>query len=482
MQWGARITYLGTASLKGKTVPFGIKDVDRTNQVCMVGRSGGGREVMMAHMILQDIDRGLGVVLLDAAGNLATSIIERLTPEQLKRLVYVDASDAEYPFSWNSAEEFRASAYGRTIFPDALASLYGVARGPLIDGAAQKIIADPTLTPLALHAMVEKELKEKKEDSIDDVFDSNPLPITAGDPTTEAVLDNGKYLTKDSMVRNILGQRDGAIHLSALAEGAIVIVDVSRIRIYPTRISPVVKMFVYGARAAAAAVNTNVSLYLHDCLRYLTETDSEKLFADKSVALSLADTIYREEDLALREKSLSRCGTLVSFQPHPSDMPLVSKAFYPFLAHDELQRLDDGEAAIMLGIDGVRSRPFYTSNLELPPLTHVSVQDVFGIARQRYALPRTTVDEMFRPKKPTRAKPPTSAGSPPGTPPADSGASTGAFSDAFRSIFKPKDPPPAQPPAQPQVPQNSEPLPQSAPPPEVDSSIISRLLYVPLPA
>ena len=146
MDWGPRITYLASTAFKERVVPFGIKDEDRQRHVCVIGKVGSGRGSLLSRMALQDIERGLGTVIIDAAGNLASTIMERLNKDELERLVHIDASDAEYPFSWNIPNDFRHTPKGGDLFADALASLYGVARTPLIDFLAEWTLRKPHRT------------------------------------------------------------------------------------------------------------------------------------------------------------------------------------------------------------------------------------------------------------------------------------------------------------------------------------------------
>ena len=140
MDWGPRITYLASTALKERVVPFGIKDHDRLKHVCVIGRVGSGRAALLARMALQDIERGLGTMILDAGGNLGPMVMERLNTEELGRVVHLDAADAEYPFSWNIVPEFRDTSRGRELFHEALPSVYGVARSPLTDFLSDHVL------------------------------------------------------------------------------------------------------------------------------------------------------------------------------------------------------------------------------------------------------------------------------------------------------------------------------------------------------
>lgn len=488
MDWGSRITYLASTALKERTTPFGIKDADRTSHVCIVGRPGSGRAPLLARMALQDIERNIGVVVVDASGNLAPLILERLGDEEQKRMVYLDPSDAEYPFSWNCVNEFRGSSIGKELFRQVLPSLYGVPRSSLTDAGADEILDRPDETVLSLfHWLSDEKIRAA---AFPEGSTSSFVSLMESEKDQVALLnENGRYLAKDTMVRNLIGQKEGKFQFSSLADASIIVVDVSRIRIFPTRVTPIIKLFVAAARAQAAQQNVPVGLYLHDCLRYFTQEDVDKLFAERALALSLSDAIYREDDLPLREKSLARCGSIIAFQPHPADLSLVGHALYPYVTPEELSGLEQGEAAVALTIDGVRSRPFFAQMLELPERRNVSLQDIFVTARQRYTTTRTKVDESFKVKKEGVEN-----GKKGGK---NDKSDPGAFSDAFRSIFNKKQaeqkagtPNPASGPKAPEPqgppPGMNEPVVKTPEPEkitEVAEDVLKQFLYVgPLPA
>ncbi|MCL9972380.1 MAG: hypothetical protein NBV63_03180, partial [Candidatus Pacebacteria bacterium] len=371
----------------------------------------------------QDVERGVGVVILDVSGNLSPLIMERLTTEQLDRVVHLDAADAEYPFSWNIPNEFRHTPQGSALFVEALASVYGVTPGPLLAFLASHIQAHPNKTILDPFLLMSEQKERDAAFPPESGEAKECASLMASDTATvDALVENGKFLMKDTMVRNLLGQKDGKFALSDLAAGKIFVVDLSRVRIFPTRIAPLVKLFTYASRTHASP-EVPVALYLHDGLRYLSERDSEALLTDQALSLTLSDTVYRETDLPLREKVLTRCGSVITFEPHQTDIPLVQRVFYPFVSSEELQGLEEGEACVMLTIDAVRARPFFAHTLPLPERRHVSLQDILVEARKRYTLPRTQVDELFKKRTEEDKK----KGQPP-------------FSDAFKNIFAKRDP------------------------------------------
>ena len=237
-----------------------------------------------------------------------------------------------------------------------------------------------------------------------------------------AITENGKYLAKDTLARNILGQKGSKFTFEVLQKGGIVVVDLSRVRMFPTRMTPLVRLYVALARVRGKA-ESPIGIYAHDCLRYLPVDDFETMLLDRSVAFTFSDTSHGEEEHTLREKALQRSGSVIAFSPHEMDFEIVEKTFYPYVAPEEFEKLDDGECVAALAIDGARSRPFFAKLLPLSERTGFSPRDLELESRTKYTVSRLQADDFFRPPKEGEKEK------------IDKPAEAGSFSDAFRSIF-----------------------------------------------
>lgn len=423
MDWGSGITYIGTTVFKGKETRFGIKDVDRTQHVSLIGKTGSGRAGFLTSMMLQDIDRGVGVVLLDATGNVSELLLERLNDSARARLVYVDPSDAEYPFSWNPLEDFRMlpEDRARVLLAAYLVSLYRLRPSPLTDFFAQKLFTIQDGTSLSFYEAV-----------TDPAFRDSLFPPQSPDrlafeehlqnsqEAVDTILRNGRYLAKDTLMRNILGQRSSKFSLQHLNEGAIVIVDLSRVRMFPTRFTPSVRLFAHGARAHSARAAQPPSVYVHDCIRAFSDRDIEWFYGERAIAGVVSDAVHVEEDKDFREKTLSRAGSAIAFSPASYDTPIVERVFFPYIGTEDFHKLDEGELAVALAIDGVRTRPFFARALSVPERQNVSRHDIQVSSRERHATPRHIIDQLFVKRRVEKPK---------------DGTDSSSFSSAFRSIF-----------------------------------------------
>lgn len=307
-----------------------------------------------------------------------------------------------------------------------LTSIYQIPRGALVDYLADILLERTDASIITFHALATNEKArgiffekdEKKRKELEEL-----LKTHASDLST--LEEEGRYVGKDTLVRNLLGQHESKFTLRELfGENAkIIIVDLSHIRIFPTRMTPLVRTFTSTALALAADKRQPFALYLQDCLRYLSEAEIERMFSSHDAAISIADTFVQETDRGKREAAITRCASTISFTAHAADTALVERAFYPYADSDEVSRLGKGEMIVALSIDAVRARPFFAHVLPLPDKKQLSYQDLLVACRKRYATPRTAVDEYYKKLKgnekddvPRRKGP-------------------GGFQDAFRSIM-----------------------------------------------
>jgi hypothetical protein len=421
--WGSGVTSLGTTMLKEKRVTFGIKDADRLKHVCILGSNGSGRGDFMTRMAFQDIERSLGVVVLDAKGNVAPAMMERFDAQVTSRLIYLDPAEAEHPFSWNILNDIRRlpveTQEKRLV--RILESVYQIYGNPFPALLAKDMLAHADSTLVTFYKLLSESgfrknfFKDNTEKlgALEEAFSKYPDELAL-------IEERGRYIGKDTLMRNVLGQVESKFSLLSLAEGAVVVVNLENIRMFPTRMAPLVRLFTEAARMSSEASAQASMLYLQDSLRHLGEQEIDTAFSSHSVAVTVADTVIKEGEHEKRERVLSRCGSIVSFKTHRLDRPLIERAFYPYVEPEEIEELGEKEFVTTLMVDGVRTRPFFGAAIALARGRSASYQDLITANRTRYTALRRDVDDSFNTDDDEDGTPHRPAG----------------FQDAFRAMFE----------------------------------------------
>jgi hypothetical protein len=98
--------FMGHRHEWGADLPFGLTVPDRRQHVYILGQTGTGKSTLLLNMILQDIEAGRGVGVIDPHGDLANEILDHIPSWRTDDVVYFDPADRD-PVALNV---FRASS------------------------------------------------------------------------------------------------------------------------------------------------------------------------------------------------------------------------------------------------------------------------------------------------------------------------------------------------------------------------------------
>jgi len=92
---------IGMREKWGQLHPFGISPEDLRQHLYIIGKSGSGKTTLLRNLILQLIEAGEGVGLIDPHGDLALDILDHIPKHRIEDVVYLDPADEEYPIGLN---------------------------------------------------------------------------------------------------------------------------------------------------------------------------------------------------------------------------------------------------------------------------------------------------------------------------------------------------------------------------------------------
>ena len=135
--------FLGN-TLEQESVEVTTENLKR--HMLVVGMTGSGKTTMLERMILQDIDAGRGIGLIDPHGDLYDKILNQIPKSRSNDVVLFDLTDIEYPIGFNILENTHHQ------FPSLIASsivgvfkkIFGYSWGPRLE----YILRNATLTLL----------------------------------------------------------------------------------------------------------------------------------------------------------------------------------------------------------------------------------------------------------------------------------------------------------------------------------------------
>ena len=95
---------LGENLHHGIFTPIGLTEPERERHVYVIGGTGNGKTTMMQYQIVQDMQSGKGVAIIDPHGDMAETLLRHVPPERVADVVYFNPDDLEYPIGLNLLE------------------------------------------------------------------------------------------------------------------------------------------------------------------------------------------------------------------------------------------------------------------------------------------------------------------------------------------------------------------------------------------
>lgn len=88
----------------GIETPIGLTEAERARHQYIVGGTGSGKTTMLQYQIVQDMEQGKGLAIIDPHGDMAETMLRYVPPKRIKDVVYFNPDDLDYPLGLNLLE------------------------------------------------------------------------------------------------------------------------------------------------------------------------------------------------------------------------------------------------------------------------------------------------------------------------------------------------------------------------------------------
>ncbi|MBI4022872.1 type IV secretion system DNA-binding domain-containing protein [Candidatus Berkelbacteria bacterium] len=455
------ITFLGMTDFRNNRHKFGIKSKDRGLHMYTIGKTGTGKSTLLLNMVIDDIQKGKGVAVVDPHGQLIQDVLERLPPHRTNDVIYFNPADRDHPIGFNLFESVdpdlrNVVASGiLSIFKKLWADSWGPRLEYILRNAILALMYYPDTTLLGINRLLtdpayERRVIRKVTDPVVRDFFENEYDMYDPKFRREAIapIQNkvGQFLSS-STIRNILGQPQSSFNMrEVMDEGKILLLDLSIGRIGEDNASLLGSMLITKIQLAAMsradipeAERRDFYLYVDEFQNFATESFAVILSEARKyhLNLSLTNQYIAQMPEVVAKAIFGNVGTIISFRVGPSDAAGLAKEFEPVFESQDLINLDNYHIYVKMAIDGV-TRPAFSSKT-LPPMnvqpSRENYEKVVRVSRERYASPRVFVEQKiqdwaddvqvkqaqeWRRKIEEREQ---GSGGTPGTPPSPAGAS-----------------------------------------------------------
>lgn len=407
---------VGRSTFPGDVRKVGLAASDALQHAHVLGPTGVGKSTLLLNLIVQDMDAGRGVVVIDPKGDLVDDVLGRVPRHRRDDVVVLDPGDAGQPVGLNVLH-----APGRSpelVADQVLAVFHGLYEdswGPrtqdILHASLLTLAGRPDMTLCALPVLLSNEaFRRRIVGTIDDQIALGPFwhwfeAISEGERAAAIapVMNKLRAFLLRPRMRAVIGQSTPKFVMDEVFEHRkILLVSLAKGLLGPEAAallgSLVISQLWQGALGRVrhpAARRSPVMIYVDEFQDYLhLPTDLADVLAQArglGVGLTLAHQHLAQLPPAMRAAVLSNARSRIVFQLGADDAKAIAGTA-PELQPEDLQRLPRFEAYASLVHHG-SSTPYASIRTEAPSPTIVSPQTVRNLSRQRYGVPIEDVDQ-----------------------------------------------------------------------------------------
>jgi predicted DNA-binding transcriptional regulator AlpA len=419
---------LGENQYGGKTVSVTASAEHRLRHTYVIGASGTGKSTFLLNLIVQDIQNGDGIAVLDPHGDLIEEIVARIPQERIGDVVLFDPSDEEYPVGFNILSAH--SDLERNLLASDLVSVFrrlstswGDQMSAVLGNAVLAFLESTeggTLSDLR-RFLVELEFRERFLATVRDpevvYYWRKEFPLLIGKPQGPILTRLDTFL-RPKIVRHIVSQKenrldfaammnDRRIFLAKLSQGLI---GEENSYLLGSLLVSKFNQIAMSRQELRASDRAPFYLYIDEFHNFVSPSLAAILSGARKYRLGLILAHQELHQLASRDSDvasavISNPFTRVCFRLGDSDAKKLADGFSFFEARD-LQNLGLGEAICRM------ERSEYDFNLKtmpLPVVTEESAEErraqVVTQSRERYAVPKAAAaSAIFQEPAPTVAE------------------------------------------------------------------------------
>lgn len=395
---------------------------DRRRHVYYVGQTGTGKSTQLLDSILQDLQRGMGVGVLDPHGDLIEDVLARMPRERVNDVIVIDPSDRAMPVGFNFLECTDDDDRHQLVesFIGILYQLFDPNHTGIIGPRFEHAARNAMLTAMSGEGMT---LIEVVRVLTDDGFVRKLLPRVE-DPMvrrywTDQIANTASYhrsevldwlvskfspFVHNPLVRNIVGQSRSTFSLrQTMDEGKVLLVNLAQGRL-GAKLSTFLGMVLVPRILHAAFSRTalpesrrrDFALYVDEFQHYATPAFAEILSGARKYRLNLTMAHQHVAQLPtdVRAAIFGNVATIVALRVGAQDAALLAEAMQPSaFTPGDFVALPNFRAIAQVLVGGQRSACFSLATCPPPEGRDVRWgRSVRARSRRRYGRLRADVE------------------------------------------------------------------------------------------
>ncbi len=402
---------------------------DRLRHFYCIGQTGTGKTTLLKEMIIQDMQMGHGVCMIDPHGSDLQDVIANVPPERFNDVIYFDPAYTARPMGLNMLEYDENFPEQKTFVVNELFSifrkLYGnvpESMGPAFEqyfrNSALLVMEDPasgnTLVDMS-RVLSNKTYRDLKISRC-----KNPLVkqfwVNAEKTTGEQGLANYvQYVTNkfdvflaNEIMRPVIAQEKSSFNFREIMDNKkILLVNLSKGRLGDINAN-LIGLILVGKILIAALSRVDMFgrdfppfyLYIDEFQNITTDSISTILSEARKYKLSLniAHQFIAQLEEGIRDSVFGNVGSICAFRVGADDSEALESQFVPTFSASDLMNIDNHNAYLRLLVNGKPAKPF---NILIPPPLQGNKEQVEKLKEMsylKYGRPREEVEKLVMEK------------------------------------------------------------------------------------
>jgi hypothetical protein len=381
---------IGDAMFRGTGKPVYITDDDRRRHIYVIGQTGTGKSTLLGNMIIEDIQSGKGVAIIDPHGDLVENALGFVPKERLDDVIYFNPGDLDRPLGLNMLDFNFNRPEEKTFIVNEMQSIFNKlfsqeTMGPMFEqymrNALLLMMEDLPNEPATLvevpRIFTDTEYRKRKLARI-----HNPVVIDFWEKEAvkaggEASLANmtpyitskfNNFISNDYM-RPIIGQPKSAFNFRDVMDNKkILLINLSKGKIGD--INAGLLGMVFNGKILMAALSrvdiadadkrADFNLYIDEFQNFTTDSIATILSEARKYRLNLtmAHQFIAQLEDKIKDAVFGNVGSELVFRVGVQDAEFLVKQFEPAFDQNDLINIDNLNAFAKILINGQTSKPF----------------------------------------------------------------------------------------------------------------------------
>ncbi|MFH1295232.1 MAG: TraM recognition domain-containing protein, partial [bacterium] len=383
--------YLGQSIFRGVKKKVYMLPEDRVRHTYIIGQTGTGKSQLLMSMVLQDIQNGEGVAVVDPHGSDISELLEKIPPHRVDDVIVFDAGDTERPMGLNmlEAESEEEKHLIINAFIASLYKLYDPNRQGIMGPKLERAIRNVMLTAMmdkestmvdVLRLLIDKRYADSflpkitdplvKKYWVDEM--AHTTEQTKGEQMGYFVSKFDRFVT-EKVMRNIVGQPKSAFNFrKVMAEKKILLCDLSKGKIGEENSNflglLIVPKILGAALNRSSMVDQGVDfphfyLYVDEFQNFATDDFATILSEARKYKLDLivAHQFIAQLPDKIKEAVFGNVGTTCCFRVGADDAKYLETQFEPVFKQSDLMNNPTGSYYLRLLVNNQPSPPFSVS-------------------------------------------------------------------------------------------------------------------------